>query len=197
MGLVVCGRCGQRLMVQYGGRASRLRYTCGRAAVEYAAPVCQGLAGRVVDDLVAEQVLAALQPAALEVGLRASEELDQERRRLDQLWQQRARQFTAGMLRRLLGERGSGPSTGQGLQAGEWWPSGLAGRLRMPLETVQRWMRVGWVHTRRLADSRRRWVVWADEDELERLRQLRECDQSWANRERRAELARPKPRPNP
>jgi hypothetical protein len=109
----------------------------------------------------------------------------------------RARQFTAEMLRRLLGERGSGPSTGEGLQAGEWWPSGLAGRLRMPLETVQRWMRVGWVHTRRLADSRRRWVVWADEDELERLRQLRECDLSWANRERRAELARPKPRPNP
>ena len=28
-GLLVCGRCGQRLMVYYSGRASRLRYQCG------------------------------------------------------------------------------------------------------------------------------------------------------------------------
>ena len=52
-GLLRCGRCRQRLMVSYSGHGSSLRYTCGRAAVEYAEPVCQGLAGRPLDDLVA------------------------------------------------------------------------------------------------------------------------------------------------
>ena len=75
-------------MVSYSGRVSRLRYSCSRAAVEYAAPVCQGLAGRVLDDLLAGQVLAALEPAALELSLAAADDLEQERRRLHQNWQQ-------------------------------------------------------------------------------------------------------------
>ena len=87
-GLLVCGRCGQRLMVSYAGPASRLRYQCARAAVEYAAPLCQGLAGRPLDDLVAAQVLAALAPAALELSLAAAEDLQQERARLHQVRQQ-------------------------------------------------------------------------------------------------------------
>jgi DNA invertase Pin-like site-specific DNA recombinase/acetolactate synthase small subunit len=87
-GLLTCGRCGQRLMVSYAGRANRLRYQCGRAAVEYAAPVCQGLAGRGLDDLVAAQVLAALEPAALELSLAAADDLQQERARLHGVRQQ-------------------------------------------------------------------------------------------------------------
>ncbi len=59
-GILRCGRCGQRMMVAYSGRASRLRYSCGRAAIEYAEPLCQGLAGGPLDELVAAQVLAAL-----------------------------------------------------------------------------------------------------------------------------------------
>src|SRR5262249_27930761 len=87
-GILVCGRCGQRLMVSYGGRAGRLRYQCARAAVGYAAPVCQGLAGRPLDDLVAAQVLAALEPAALELSLAAAADLQQERARLHGVRQQ-------------------------------------------------------------------------------------------------------------
>src|SRR5204862_3344277 len=87
-GLLVCGRCGQRLMVSYSGRASRLRYQCGRAAIDYAAPLCQGLAGRPLDELVAAQVLAALEPAALELSLAAADDLQQERARLHQARQQ-------------------------------------------------------------------------------------------------------------
>ena len=45
-GILRCGRCGQRMMVAYSGRASRLRYSCSRAMVEYAEPLCQSLAGR-------------------------------------------------------------------------------------------------------------------------------------------------------
>jgi DNA invertase Pin-like site-specific DNA recombinase len=87
-GLLVCGRCGQRLMVSYSGRVSRLRYQCARAAVEYAAPLCQGLAGRPLDDLVTAQVLAALEPASLELSLAAADDLQQERARLQRLRQQ-------------------------------------------------------------------------------------------------------------
>jgi DNA invertase Pin-like site-specific DNA recombinase len=87
-GLLVCGRCGRRLMVAYSGRASRLRYSCGRAAIDYAEPLCQGLAGGPLDDLVAAQVLAALEPAALELSLAAAADLHQERTRLHQVRQQ-------------------------------------------------------------------------------------------------------------
>ena len=87
-GILRCGRCGQRMMVAYSGRASHLRYSCGRAMVEYAEPLCQGLAGRVLDDLVAAQVLAALEPAALELSLAAADDLEQERARLHRNWRQ-------------------------------------------------------------------------------------------------------------
>ena len=56
---------------------------------DYAEPMCQGLAGRVLDDLVAAQVLAALEPAALELSLAAADEIQQERARLHRNWQQR------------------------------------------------------------------------------------------------------------
>jgi DNA invertase Pin-like site-specific DNA recombinase len=88
-GILRCGRCGQRMMVAYSGQASNLRYNCGRAMVDYAEPLCQGLAGRVLDDLVAAQVLAALEPAALELNLAAAGDIEQERARLHQDWQQK------------------------------------------------------------------------------------------------------------
>jgi DNA invertase Pin-like site-specific DNA recombinase len=86
-GILRCGRCGQRMMVAYCGRANHLRYSCSRATVDYAAPVCQGLSGRVLDDLVAAQVLAALEPAALELSLAAADAIAQERARLHRDWQ--------------------------------------------------------------------------------------------------------------
>ena len=87
-GILRCGRCGQRMLVTYGGRASRLRYSCSRAMVEYAEPLCQSLAGRVLDEMVTAQVLTALEPAALELSLAAADDLQQERARLHQNWQQ-------------------------------------------------------------------------------------------------------------
>jgi hypothetical protein len=87
-GILTCGRCGQRLMVSYSGRAGRLRYSCARAAIEYAAPRCQSLAGSRLDELVAGGVLAALQPAALELSLTAADDRQQERARWHRLRQQ-------------------------------------------------------------------------------------------------------------
>jgi hypothetical protein len=42
--------------------------------------LCQGLAGRVLDDLVAAQVLAVLQPAALELNLAAADDINPARK---------------------------------------------------------------------------------------------------------------------
>jgi DNA invertase Pin-like site-specific DNA recombinase len=87
-GLLVCGRCGRRLMVSYTNAGTGLRYSCARGAVDYAEPVCQSLSGACLDALVAEQVLAALQPAALELHLAAAADVEQERQRLHQHWRQ-------------------------------------------------------------------------------------------------------------
>src|SRR5262249_48579938 len=46
-------------------------------------------AGRVLDRLVADQVLSALQPGALELSLAAAEDVLQERTALDRNWRQR------------------------------------------------------------------------------------------------------------
>ena len=83
-GILRCGRCGRRMTVAYCGPASRLRYQCSRAMADYAEPVCQGLAGGVLDELVAAQVLTALEPAALELSLVAADDLERERARLHQ-----------------------------------------------------------------------------------------------------------------
>jgi hypothetical protein len=47
------------------------------------------VSGVALDELVAEKILAALQPASLELSLSAADDLQQERRRLEQIWQQR------------------------------------------------------------------------------------------------------------
>ena len=88
-GLLVCGRCGQRMVTQYPNRGRFLRYSCSRLAVNYGAAACQSLSGRALDALVAGLMLEALQPAALEVTLQLLEDLELERAALHRQWQQR------------------------------------------------------------------------------------------------------------
>lgn len=80
-GLVTCGRCGRRMMISYTNGGKGLRYSCARAFIDYAEPMCQSLAGQGLDDLVSEQILAALQPQALQLSLVAVADLEQERAR--------------------------------------------------------------------------------------------------------------------
>jgi hypothetical protein len=371
-GILRCGRCGQRMMVAYSGRASHLRYSCGRAMVEYAEPVCQGLAGRVLDDLVAARVLAALEPAALELSLAAADDLEQERARLHRNWQQqierarcqaervqrqydaaepenrlvvrelerrweealkerrrleeeyarfgrdqpaglsasereqirtlahdlpalwqapattaadrqrivrllvkevvvtvraesecvdvtihwaggstgrhalvrpvqryrqladyegllnridelrtagqtlarvaeqlnregfhppkRSATFTGGILTRLLAQSGrTGPRprvvAGPGvLGEHEWLLTDLARELGMPQATLHRWVRVGWVHARKLPTPGGQWVIWADADELDRMTRIRTCARGWSDEHVFSRLTKPKAR---
>lgn len=374
-GLVVCGRCGQRLVVSYTNGGQSLRYGCTRGFSNYATPVCQSLAGRGLDELVGAQLLAALQPPALQLSLAAVADLEQERARLHRHWQQqveragylveRARRqyqavepenrlvaraleqgweealcqqqqvqlgyeqfrrtqptgltdlerqqiatlaedipalwyaptttaaerqeiarlllervvvevqgqseqvqvrltwkgghvsshaltrpvdryehrsdyaqlrqriaelidnglslaavatqlnqegfrppkrtprFTGGMVGRLRskqGRRGPRPQANSAaglLQEHEWFLSDLARELGMSRDTLHRWRRVGWVQARKLPVPGGAWVLWADAEDLARLRQLRITPRGWSEEaEARTRLTRPKPRPD-
>ena len=63
------------------------------------------------------------------------------------------------------------PQSRAGLDAAEWWVAELAQALGMPLATLQGWIRRGWVQARQQAAPPRRWIVWADEAEVQRLRE--------------------------
>jgi DNA invertase Pin-like site-specific DNA recombinase len=86
-GLVRCGRCGQRMVVRYGGRGG-VSYSCSRAAADYGEPLCQGLSnGQPLDTLVAGQLLAAVEPAALEASLAGVADVERERGELTRQWE--------------------------------------------------------------------------------------------------------------
>ena len=92
-GLLVCGRCGCRMAVQYH-RQTHHRYICGREMADYGGDVCQCLSGSCLDEYVTEQILSALKPAALELSLAAAEQIEADRMELDKLWQQRLERAT-------------------------------------------------------------------------------------------------------
>jgi DNA invertase Pin-like site-specific DNA recombinase len=87
-GLLVCGRCGARMQPVYQARG-RAYYHCVRHLLRGTERTCHGLAAGVVDDLVAAEVLRALAPAALELSLKAVEDIQKERQRLERHWRQR------------------------------------------------------------------------------------------------------------
>jgi hypothetical protein len=54
----------------------------------------------------------------------------------------------------------------------EWYVANLAFRLNMARCTLQRWAVDGWVKAYRNTDRFKRWVIYADSVELQRLEQL-------------------------
>ncbi len=88
-GLLICGKCGCRLTVRYVDKSNYHSYQCVRQTASYAAPGCQSIPGAVLNQYVSQGVLAALEPAALELSLEAVTHLKQERTTLEQVWQQR------------------------------------------------------------------------------------------------------------
>jgi DNA invertase Pin-like site-specific DNA recombinase len=88
-GLVWCGRCGRRMYVRYGRRGRRPSYVCSAQRSDYGLPLCQSLSAQSLEAWVAEQVLAALRPAALDASLTAAAEVEQRRSQLTRHWEQR------------------------------------------------------------------------------------------------------------
>jgi DNA invertase Pin-like site-specific DNA recombinase len=75
-GILRCRRCGRKLTVSYTGVSSRfLRYACVRGCLDTGEPKCISFGGIPVDKRIGEEIVRVVQPAAVEVAVRASEEL--------------------------------------------------------------------------------------------------------------------------
>ena len=114
----------------------------------------------------------------------------------------RSATFTKEILSGLLAKRGrTGPRprvvAGPGvLGEHEWLLTDLARELEMPPATLHRWVRVGWVHARKLPTPGGQWVIWADADERDRMTRVRTCPRGWSDEDVFAQLVKPKGRDN-
>jgi hypothetical protein len=104
--------------------------------------------------------------------------------------------FTGKMVADLLANHVRPRSTNQadGLKADEWLLGDLARQVGMPTVTLRLWIRWGWVHARRLPLPNGPWAIWADDEELARMRQLRQCSRASSTAQSWRALTTPKAR---
>ena len=106
--------------------------------------------------------------------------------------------YNAAMVQLLLARRGHpGPRpeelTGDDPRGNdEWWLSDLSRELGMPQPTVHSWIRRGWIRGRKLPGVGGRWILWADAEDLDRLRRLRAYRRTWPDETYPAELTTPR-----
>src|SRR5207253_8574124 len=74
--------------------------------------------------------------------------------------------------------------TSSGLGEQGWGLETRAQRLGRPAVTLSAWIGRGWVRARQLPQPPRRWIVWADEAEVERLRERRQRPRGYYTRQR-------------
>jgi DNA invertase Pin-like site-specific DNA recombinase len=90
-GLLLCGTCGHALTVRYTGNGGIYPcYLCNRLRREgLASKDCMGFRCDLLDAVIAEEVLKALQPAEIELALAALLELESRDRTISRQWQMR------------------------------------------------------------------------------------------------------------
>lgn len=79
------------------------------------------------------------------------------------------------------------------LATDEWKLSSLAKNLNVPILRMRDWAKKGWVHARQ-TPTQGLWIVWADGEEVARLKRLTACSKLGVHRHPQ-ELTTPKPRP--
>jgi hypothetical protein len=103
-GLILCGRCGERMTVRYHVRHGRLwpEYMCQRKGIEYAQPLCQRVPGGGIDEAIGELLVEAVSPVALEVALTVQQELQSRLEEADRLRQKQVEraQYEVDLARR-------------------------------------------------------------------------------------------------
>ena len=108
--------------------------------------------------------------------------------------------YNGAMVARLVSREGRTASRPQAVSApgmlkeNEWLKSDLARELGMPAITLHRWVRVGWVAARKLEVAGGYWALWADAEEIERLKRLRAHKRGWSDEPYPVELTTPKKR---
>lgn len=110
----------------------------------------------------------------------------------------RATRFTRNtvcqLMRRERERRGVQPKSPRDqrqLRENEWWLPDLAMHLRMPVTTMHRWRKVGWVVARKVTETGGHWAIFADSVELKRLAQLRNYRHNWRDKSKPLELTIP------
>jgi len=83
-GLVVCARCGRPMRVRYRDKPA---YVCEAEKNQFDTPRCQFFPYAHVDQAVVTAFLAALEPAAVELALATTEQIQQQGQALAQQWQ--------------------------------------------------------------------------------------------------------------
>jgi DNA invertase Pin-like site-specific DNA recombinase len=105
-GRAVCGVCGQHFRVRYKYKAPQGRleswYVCDRAHSTKAAPSCQSIAGRPIDEAVGRLVAERMTPAAVELALEIRREIEARQEEADRL---RCRAIERAQLEADLAER--------------------------------------------------------------------------------------------
>lgn len=86
--LVRCGRCGRPMAARNARPTANPRYVCDAQKQECGGPLCQSVTAAAIDRRIEELVLRAVEPAALELSLRAAERIEQDRERLHRHWRQ-------------------------------------------------------------------------------------------------------------
>ena len=89
-GLIICGRCGQRMTVRYHQRQGHPvpAYVCQREGIEHATPICQCIPGSGIDEAVGNLLLKSVTPLSLEVALTVQKELQTRIEEVDRLRKQ-------------------------------------------------------------------------------------------------------------
>jgi len=104
-GLVVCGKCGQRMTIRYKYQAkSRLEpvYLCQRNRIERWENSCQYIPGARVDEAISKLLLDSVTPLTLEVALQVQKELENRFNEADKLRKQQVEraEYEANIARR-------------------------------------------------------------------------------------------------
>lgn len=87
-GLVVCGRCGHRMTIQYNHRRHPY-YVCRQSSNERGGRACQIIPGTTIDPAIGQLVVEAMTPATIQVALEVFDELRQRHDDMDALHQSR------------------------------------------------------------------------------------------------------------
>jgi hypothetical protein len=76
-GLVVCGRCGDRMTVRYHRRHDGLwpTYVCQRQGIAHGEPICQSVPGRGLDVAIGRVLVETVTPLTLEMALTVQQEI--------------------------------------------------------------------------------------------------------------------------
>ena len=103
----------------------------------------------------------------------------------------RHERFNTGEIQHLIRRLGLRPGldhdhrTGHGsLEPGQWWLATLAREIEMPTPTLFGWLKRGWITGQQDTRPPYRWIITADQAEVERLRALHQLPAGYHNRRR-------------